>query len=235
MLQLNDENINNFSNDTLASVSFSALANSSHESSISIVDTKTITTEQYIDGTAGLELVLSIGGSGVSGGYEYSTSKRYGQTTSTSQDSAKVLRYTLADDDSGDIFYTTIVRDPMFGTPIFRRDGATASSCPFGGGYQRDQPLLKHSDISGSTVIGTRCTIGGAVAIAGHIRIADDVVIGGGTSVPGSIPAPGVYAGGGTPADTLQRWRRNMVRFGQLDELARRLRAVEKRIKQDPE
>lgn len=153
VLQLNDENINNLSNDTLASVSFSALANSFHESSISIVDTKTITTEQYIDGTAGLELVLSIGGSGVSGGYEYSTSKRYGKTTSTSQDSSKVLRYTLADDDSGDIFYTTIVRDPMFGTPIFRRDGATASSCPFEGGYQRDQPLLKHSDISGSTII----------------------------------------------------------------------------------
>jgi UDP-3-O-[3-hydroxymyristoyl] glucosamine N-acyltransferase len=95
--------------------------------------------------------------------------------------------------------------------------------------------IAGQTGISGSTVIGTRCTIGGAVAIAGHIRIADDVVIGGGTSVPGSISAPGVYAGGGTPADTLQRWRRNMVRFGQLDELARRLRAVEKRIKQDPE
>lgn len=95
--------------------------------------------------------------------------------------------------------------------------------------------IAGQTGVSGSTTIGARCTIGGAAAIAGHLHIADDVVIGGGTSVPGSISSRGVYAGGGTPADTLQRWRRNMVRFGQLDEMARRLRALEKRIKQDPE
>lgn len=95
--------------------------------------------------------------------------------------------------------------------------------------------MAGQSGVSGSTTIGARCTIGGKVGIAGHIHIADDVVIGGGTSVPGSITVPGVYAGGGTPADTLQRWRRNMVRFGQLDEIARRLLAIEKRIRQDSE
>ncbi|MCB1596679.1 MAG: UDP-3-O-(3-hydroxymyristoyl)glucosamine N-acyltransferase [Gammaproteobacteria bacterium] len=93
--------------------------------------------------------------------------------------------------------------------------------------------IAGQAGISGSTIIGARCTIGGRAAIAGHIVIADDVVIGGGTSVTGSLLKPGIYAGGGTPADTLQRWRRNMVRFGQLDELARRLRAVEKRINRD--
>lgn len=95
--------------------------------------------------------------------------------------------------------------------------------------------IAGQSGVSGSTTIGARCTIGGKVGIAGHIQIADDVVIGGGSSVPGSILKPGVYAGGATPADVLQRWRRNMVRFGQLDEIARRLLAVEKRIKQDSE
>lgn len=93
--------------------------------------------------------------------------------------------------------------------------------------------IAGQAGISGSTTIGARCTIGGRAAIAGHLAIADDVVIGGGTSVTGSIPVAGIYAGGGTPADTLQRWRKNMVRFGQLDEIARRLRAVEKRLKQD--
>ena len=93
--------------------------------------------------------------------------------------------------------------------------------------------IAGQAGVSGSTTIGARCTIGGRVAIAGHLVIADDVVIGGGTSVPGSILTAGVYAGGGTPADTLQRWRKNMVRFGQLDEIARRLRAVEKRINRD--
>lgn len=90
--------------------------------------------------------------------------------------------------------------------------------------------VAAQTGISGSTTIGARCTIGGQAGFAGHIVVADDVVIGGGTSVTGSIRSAGVYAGGGTPADTLQRWRRNMARFGQLDELAKRLRDVEKRF-----
>lgn len=90
--------------------------------------------------------------------------------------------------------------------------------------------VAAQTGISGSTTIGARCTIGGQAGFAGHIVVADDVVIGGGTSVTGSIRAAGIYAGGGTPADQLPRWRRNMARFGQLDDLAKRLRSVEKRL-----
>lgn len=90
--------------------------------------------------------------------------------------------------------------------------------------------IAAQTGISGSTTIGARCTIGGQAGFAGHIVIVDDVVIGGGTSVTGSIREPGVYAGGGTPADQLTRWRRNMARFGQLDDLAKRLRSLEKRL-----
>ncbi|MCE7902294.1 MAG: UDP-3-O-(3-hydroxymyristoyl)glucosamine N-acyltransferase [Gammaproteobacteria bacterium PRO9] len=82
--------------------------------------------------------------------------------------------------------------------------------------------------ISGSTTIGARCIVGGKAGFAGHIEVADDVVIGGGTSVTGSIRSPGIYAGGGTPADLLPRWRRNMARFSQLDDMARRLRDLER-------
>ncbi len=84
--------------------------------------------------------------------------------------------------------------------------------------------------IAGSTTIGARCTIGGQAGFAGHIVVVDDVVIGGGSAVTGSIRAAGVYAGGGTPADQLSRWRRNMARFGQLDEIAKRVRSLEKRL-----
>lgn len=90
--------------------------------------------------------------------------------------------------------------------------------------------IAAQTGISGSTTIGARCTIGGKAGFAGHIVVADDVVIGGGTSVTGSIRSAGVYAGGGTPADQIQRWRKNMARFSQLDEMARRLRDLEKRI-----
>jgi UDP-3-O-[3-hydroxymyristoyl] glucosamine N-acyltransferase len=90
--------------------------------------------------------------------------------------------------------------------------------------------IAAQTGISGSTTIGARCTVGGKAGFAGHIVVVDDVVIGGGTNVTGSIRTAGIYAGGGTPADQLQRWRKNMARFSQLDELARRLRDLEKRI-----
>ena len=86
--------------------------------------------------------------------------------------------------------------------------------------------------IAGSTHIGARCIIGGAAAINGHISITDDVVIGGGTQVTHSIDRPGVY-GGAIPADEAGRWRKNAVRFGQLDELARRLQKLESAIRKE--
>ena len=90
--------------------------------------------------------------------------------------------------------------------------------------------IAAQTGISGSTSIGARCTVGGQVGFAGHIEVVDDVIIGGGTSVTGSIRTAGVYGGGGTPADLLPRWRRNMARFGQLDGIARRLRDLERRV-----
>ena len=96
----------------------------------------------------------------------------------------------------------------------------------------RHTVIAAQTGIAGSTTIGERCTIGGKAGFAGHIVVADDVIIGGGTSVTGSIRAPGAYAGGGTPADELPRWRRNMARFSQLDELAKRVRSLEKRLGQ---
>jgi UDP-3-O-[3-hydroxymyristoyl] glucosamine N-acyltransferase len=84
--------------------------------------------------------------------------------------------------------------------------------------------------IAGSAVIGARCVIGGQAGIAGHLTIADDVVVAGGAAVTGSLRRAGFYGGGPTPADELPRWRRNMARFGQLDGLAKRLRALERRM-----
>jgi UDP-3-O-[3-hydroxymyristoyl] glucosamine N-acyltransferase len=80
--------------------------------------------------------------------------------------------------------------------------------------------------ISGSTVIGRRCMIAGAVGFVGHLQIADDVVITGQTMVNRSIDKPGVYSSA-LPMDEATRWRRNSARFRHLDELARRVQALE--------
>jgi UDP-3-O-[3-hydroxymyristoyl] glucosamine N-acyltransferase len=52
----------------------------------------------------------------------------------------------------------------------------------------------------------------------------------GATVVSHSITEPGVYSGS-MPMDTARRWRRNSVRFRQLDELARRVHKLEKTAK----
>ena len=83
--------------------------------------------------------------------------------------------------------------------------------------------------VAGSTAIGKRCQIGGTAAIAGHITIADDVIITGMSMVTGSIKEKGVYSSG-TPATNNKLWRRNAVRFTQLDEIAKSVRELQKKI-----
>lgn len=83
--------------------------------------------------------------------------------------------------------------------------------------------------IAGSTKVGRHCVFGGAAGIAGHLEIADQVHLTGMTMVSGNIDEPGVYSSG-TNADKNRQWRKNAVRFRQLDDMARRLRELEKKL-----
>ncbi|MBW0149108.1 UDP-3-O-(3-hydroxymyristoyl)glucosamine N-acyltransferase [Marinobacter arenosus] len=83
--------------------------------------------------------------------------------------------------------------------------------------------------IAGSTRIGRHCVFGGASGVAGHLNIADQVHLTGMTLVTGDIREPGVYSSG-TSADTNRKWRKNAVRFRQLDDLARRIKELEKKL-----
>ncbi|HDZ38129.1 MAG TPA: UDP-3-O-(3-hydroxymyristoyl)glucosamine N-acyltransferase [Marinobacter sp.] len=82
--------------------------------------------------------------------------------------------------------------------------------------------------IAGSTRIGSHCVFGGAAGVAGHLEITDQVHLTGMTLVTGDIREPGVYSSG-TSADTNRQWRKNAVRFRQLDTLARRIKELEKK------
>ena len=83
--------------------------------------------------------------------------------------------------------------------------------------------------IGGSTRIGSRCTIAGAASVAGHLEIADDVHITATSAVPKTIGRAGVYSSG-MPVRENRVWRRNVARLGQLDDMARRLRALERKL-----
>lgn len=82
--------------------------------------------------------------------------------------------------------------------------------------------------VAGSAVIGRHCLIGGAAGIVGHIEIADKVIIGAMSLVSHSIREAGEYASG-TPLQTNHEWRRNAVRFKQLDAMARSLNELKKK------
>lgn len=84
--------------------------------------------------------------------------------------------------------------------------------------------------MAGSTEIGANCTIGGAAGFTGHLSICDNVHIGAMTLVAGDIRQSGAYAGGVQGARPMRDWKRNMARFNQLDSLAQRLIALEKKI-----
>ncbi len=93
----------------------------------------------------------------------------------------------------------------------------------------RNTAIAACTGVAGSAVIGARCLIGGGVLIAGHTRLADGVSLLAGSGVPSDIDTAGVYASG-TPVVPHQTWLRNMVQFKKLNELARRLRALERSL-----
>ena len=84
--------------------------------------------------------------------------------------------------------------------------------------------------VAGSAKIGRHCLIGGGAGILGHLTIADRVTITAMTLVTHSIAASGEYSSG-APLEENRRWRRNAARMRHLDELARRVAALEKEKK----
>jgi len=84
------------------------------------------------------------------------------------------------------------------------------------------------SAIAGSSVIGNDCIIAGAVGVINHVSICDGVTVTAMSLVNQSITEPGVYSSGTGLSDSTS-WRRNIVRFRQLDELFRRILQLEKK------
>jgi UDP-3-O-[3-hydroxymyristoyl] glucosamine N-acyltransferase len=83
--------------------------------------------------------------------------------------------------------------------------------------------------ISGSTRIGKHCMLAGGVGLVGHIDICDNVFISGMTMVTRSITEPGSYSSG-TAMQPLAEWRKSAARIRQLDDMAKRLQQLEKRV-----
>lgn len=85
--------------------------------------------------------------------------------------------------------------------------------------------------IAGSTIIGKRCTLGGAAMFSGHLVLGDDVHISGGTAITSNISKPGRYTGVYPYSEHVQ-WQRNAGVLSQLGQLRRRLRTLERNEKE---
>lgn len=88
--------------------------------------------------------------------------------------------------------------------------------------------------VAGSTTVGRNCVVGGGTCISGHLHIGDQVQMTGMTMVTHDISEPGIYSSG-TGVEENKQWRKSVVRFRQLDEMARRLKKLERQLQQDPE
>ena len=83
--------------------------------------------------------------------------------------------------------------------------------------------------IAGSAKIGRYCVLGGASGMVGHLSLADGVQVSAMSLVNKSITEPGTYSSG-TGQMKIAHWKRAIVRFQQLDNIARRLKDLEKLI-----
>jgi len=85
--------------------------------------------------------------------------------------------------------------------------------------------------VAGSTIIGRRCTIGGAGMITGHLELVDDVHVSAGTMVSKNLRKAGKYTSI-FPLEAHEDWRRNAVQIKRLAKLAERVYDLEKKLEQ---
>ncbi|RXJ72505.1 UDP-3-O-(3-hydroxymyristoyl)glucosamine N-acyltransferase [Veronia nyctiphanis] len=86
--------------------------------------------------------------------------------------------------------------------------------------------------MAGSLKVGNHCFIGGASVFQGHMEVTDGVTVTGMSMVMKPISEPGVYSSG-IPAQSNREWRKTAARVMKIDDMHKRLRAVEKQLEVD--
>lgn len=88
--------------------------------------------------------------------------------------------------------------------------------------------LVAYSGVAGSTRLGDRVVLAARAAVLGHLEIGDGVTVGASSTVHDDQPAGARVTG--TPAIPHRRWLRAATAFGELPELLRSVRALERRV-----
>lgn len=179
VLTMNAANKANPNNVSMGGMNFTGDVGQTYSESITTSTVSEIVVEQYFESTDGIEFLMEFAGSGISGGFESTFKKRFGSSQNQTSGGSELIEYTLLDNDGddngimGDNFVGTIKRDPMYGTPIFELDEVNSrTSCPYQGGYQRDQPVLAFSNTTDNHITISNVPIGTAALI--HLDFCND-------------------------------------------------------------
>lgn len=93
--------------------------------------------------------------------------------------------------------------------------------------------LVAQSGISGSTHLGHHVIIAGQSGAVGHIRIGDGARVGAKSAVTHDLPAGAFVTG--HPAQDHRRWLKERALSGRLEDMFKRLKRVEARLKTEEE
>ena len=87
--------------------------------------------------------------------------------------------------------------------------------------------LVAYSGVAGSAILGKNCVLAAGAHVLGHVTLCDNVQVMAHTIVNKDISQPGSYSSSVMPLMTTAQWRKNSVRFGQLNDIALRLKKLE--------
>lgn len=91
----------------------------------------------------------------------------------------------------------------------------------------RNSIICGCSGIAGSATIGENCIIAGGAGVSNHVTLADNVTITAMSVCNRDVPEKGAYSSGTALTET-SLWKRNMLRFSELDSMAKQLKRIVK-------
>lgn len=135
-------------------------------------------------------------------------------------------------EDDVEIGANTTVDRAAVGDTVIRRGSKLDNLVQVGHGAQigEDCVLAAQVGVAGSTRIGSRVMVGGQVGFAGHLDVGDGAIITAQSGTSHDIPAGGVVSG--SPAFENAAWLRSTAIFPRLPQLMRRIRDLEKEVRQ---
>lgn len=132
--------------------------------------------------------------------------------------------------DDAEIGANTCIDRGAVGDTVIGEDVRIDNMCQIGHNVQigAHTAIAGRSGIAGSARVGRYCLLAGGSGLAGHIEIADRTTIAADSSLFRSVHESGETWSGQLPAQPIRDWQRNLARLRKLDDLARRVRLLEK-------